>query len=178
MRTAVHVVIACIGQVCAGCGSHLHWHACRRQLISSTDFVSLAPLGSTDACPDSCISGIDVEAVECLQVHSCAPRAAIPFVVFRRHADQAVGLGQGEKLFNTCLLMQGCPHTHVGDRFRHDIGEVVSLKWFTAGMQGWACTQVFESHSHYVMQCVFNPKDTNTFASASLDRTVKVMSCV
>lgn len=25
-----------------------------------------------------------------------------------------------------------------------------------------------------MMQCVFNPKDTNTFASASLDRTVKV----
>lgn len=41
-------------------------------------------------------------------------------------------------------------------------------------MQGWACTQIFEGHSHYVMQCVFNPKDTNTFASASLDRTVKV----
>ena len=40
--------------------------------------------------------------------------------------------------------------------------------------QGWACTQIFEGHSHYVMQCVFNPKDTNTFASASLDRTVKV----
>ena len=41
-------------------------------------------------------------------------------------------------------------------------------------VQGWACTQIFEGHSHYVMQCVFNPKDTNTFASASLDRTVKV----
>lgn len=41
--------------------------------------------------------------------------------------------------------------------------------------QGWACTQIFEGHSHYVMQCVFNPKDTNTFASASLDRTVKVI---
>ena len=40
--------------------------------------------------------------------------------------------------------------------------------------QGWACTQIFEGHSHYVMQCVFNPKDTNTFASASLDNTVKV----
>ena len=40
----------------------------------------------------------------------------------------------------------------------------------------WACTQVFEGHSHYVMQVVFNPKDTNTFASASLDRTVKVWS--
>lgn len=42
-------------------------------------------------------------------------------------------------------------------------------------VQGWTCTQVFEGHSHYVMQVVFNPKDTNTFASASLDRTVKVM---
>jgi coatomer subunit beta' len=35
---------------------------------------------------------------------------------------------------------------------------------------------VFEGHSHYVMQAVFNPKDTNTFASASLDRTIKVWS--
>lgn len=42
--------------------------------------------------------------------------------------------------------------------------------------RGWACTQIFEGHSHYVMQVVFNPKDTNTFASASLDRTVKVWS--
>eukprot|EP00878_Enallax_costatus_P025093 GHUV01026814.1.p1 GENE.GHUV01026814.1~~GHUV01026814.1.p1 ORF type:complete len:321 (+),score=98.35 GHUV01026814.1:95-1057(+) len=42
--------------------------------------------------------------------------------------------------------------------------------------KGWACCQVFEGHSHYVMQVVFNPKDTNTFASASLDRTVKVWS--
>lgn len=106
--------------------------------------------------------------------------------------------------------------------------------------KGWACTQLFEGHSHYVMQVrrcrtylrplpvfshgrqsvrsekdprgrqkadaptrdgpagklqvsalpcsvrclsrclpcqvVFNPKDTNTFASASLDRTIKVSS--
>ena len=41
-------------------------------------------------------------------------------------------------------------------------------------LQGWSCTQVFEGHSHYVMQVALNPKDTNTFASASLDRTVKV----
>ena len=33
---------------------------------------------------------------------------------------------------------------------------------------------MFEGHSHYVMQVALNPKDTNTFASASLDRTVKV----
>ncbi|XP_022653578.1 coatomer subunit beta'-like [Varroa jacobsoni] len=38
----------------------------------------------------------------------------------------------------------------------------------------WACQQVFEGHTHYVMQVVFNPKDNNTFASASLDFTVKV----
>lgn len=91
-------------------------------------------------------------------------------------------------------------------------------------VQGWQCTQIFEGHSHYVMQVVFNPKvlgavciagmrvcvwcyvcvrarvsvcggrssawpgfkyflspsfpaqDTNTFASASLDRTIKVWS--
>ena len=41
----------------------------------------------------------------------------------------------------------------------------------------WTCTQVFEGHTHYVMQIVINPKDNNTFASASLDRTVKVTLC-
>ena len=40
--------------------------------------------------------------------------------------------------------------------------------------RGWQNTQNFEGHSHYVMQVKFNPKDTNTFASASLDRTIKV----
>ncbi|ORX80290.1 Coatomer, beta' subunit [Basidiobolus meristosporus CBS 931.73] len=39
---------------------------------------------------------------------------------------------------------------------------------------GWKCMQVFEGHAHYVMMVNFNPKDTNTFASASLDRTIKV----
>ncbi|KAF5941961.1 hypothetical protein HYC85_019603, partial [Camellia sinensis] len=40
--------------------------------------------------------------------------------------------------------------------------------------KGWVCTQIFEGHSHYVMQVTFNLKDTNTFASASLDRTIKI----
>jgi len=40
--------------------------------------------------------------------------------------------------------------------------------------KGWDCTQVFEGHAHYVMMVKFNLKDTNTFASASLDRTVRV----
>ncbi|KAI3390113.1 hypothetical protein SNEBB_010154 [Seison nebaliae] len=38
----------------------------------------------------------------------------------------------------------------------------------------WKCKQVFEGHSHYVMEIVINPKDNNTFASASLDRTLKI----
>ncbi|XP_021806012.1 coatomer subunit beta'-3-like [Prunus avium] len=38
----------------------------------------------------------------------------------------------------------------------------------------WSSTQIFEGHSHYVMQVAFNPKDTNTFASASLDGTIKI----
>ena len=40
----------------------------------------------------------------------------------------------------------------------------------------WALKQTFEGHIHYVMQIAINPKDNNTFASASLDRTVKVTS--
>jgi coatomer subunit beta' len=40
--------------------------------------------------------------------------------------------------------------------------------------KAWACQQVFEGHSHYVMQIAINPKDNNTFVSASLDRTLKV----
>ena len=39
--------------------------------------------------------------------------------------------------------------------------------------KAWACQQVFEGHTHYVMQIIVNPKDNNTFASASLDRTGK-----
>ena len=40
--------------------------------------------------------------------------------------------------------------------------------------KGWQCSQVFEGHNHYVMMVTFNPKDPNTFASASLDRSIKV----
>eukprot|EP01027_Heterolobosea_sp_BB2_P002946 GEZU01004435.1.p1 GENE.GEZU01004435.1~~GEZU01004435.1.p1 ORF type:complete len:992 (-),score=264.33 GEZU01004435.1:172-3147(-) len=40
--------------------------------------------------------------------------------------------------------------------------------------KNWQNTMIFEGHSHYVMQVVFNPKDPHTFASASLDKTIKV----
>jgi coatomer subunit beta' len=36
------------------------------------------------------------------------------------------------------------------------------------------CIQIFEGHVHYVMMIKINPRDTNIFASASLDRTIKV----
>ncbi|KYQ88624.1 WD40 repeat-containing protein [Tieghemostelium lacteum] len=42
--------------------------------------------------------------------------------------------------------------------------------------KGWNCVQVFEGHSHYVMSIALNPKDTNIFATASLDKTIKVWS--
>ena len=40
--------------------------------------------------------------------------------------------------------------------------------------KNWANAMTFEGHTHYVMMVAFNPKDTNTFASASLDRSIKV----
>ncbi|KAM9888510.1 hypothetical protein OXX79_012856, partial [Metschnikowia pulcherrima] len=40
----------------------------------------------------------------------------------------------------------------------------------------WRCEQTYEGHQHYIMSVNFNPKDPNTFASACLDRTVKVWS--
>lgn len=42
--------------------------------------------------------------------------------------------------------------------------------------KGWKCVQIFEGHAHYIMGLAINPKDTNTFASACLDRTVKIWS--
>lgn len=40
--------------------------------------------------------------------------------------------------------------------------------------KAWACVMTYEGHAHYVMQMKFNPKDTNTFASGALDRSIKV----
>jgi len=38
----------------------------------------------------------------------------------------------------------------------------------------WTNTLIFEGHTHYVMQVALNPRDSNLFASASLDRSIKV----
>ncbi|KAG9050527.1 hypothetical protein FS837_004711 [Tulasnella sp. UAMH 9824] len=42
--------------------------------------------------------------------------------------------------------------------------------------KGWKCSQIYEGHTHYIMNIAINPKDNNTFASACLDRTVKIWS--
>lgn len=40
--------------------------------------------------------------------------------------------------------------------------------------KNWRLLQTFEGHTHFVMNLAFNPKDSNSFASACLDRTVKI----
>lgn len=40
----------------------------------------------------------------------------------------------------------------------------------------WTKTNTFLDHSHYVMYVAINPCDSNMFASASLDKTIKIWS--
>lgn len=42
--------------------------------------------------------------------------------------------------------------------------------------KGWQEVNCYEDHEHYIMQIVLNPKDSNTFASASLDKAIKIWS--
>lgn len=46
--------------------------------------------------------------------------------------------------------------------------------WDWTNQSQWRLAKTFEGHSHYVMGLAINPKDTNTFASACLDRTIKI----
>ena len=48
------------------------------------------------------------------------------------------------------------------------------LEEHTSRSFAFPVTQTYEGHSHYVMQVKFNPKDSNTFASCSLDNSIKV----
>jgi WD40 repeat protein len=41
--------------------------------------------------------------------------------------------------------------------------------------KGWECIQTFLGHYNKVTQVMFDPRDSNRFVSASLDRTVKVL---
>uniref|UniRef100_A0ACD5ZQP1 Uncharacterized protein n=1 Tax=Avena sativa TaxID=4498 RepID=A0ACD5ZQP1_AVESA len=42
--------------------------------------------------------------------------------------------------------------------------------------KGWECIQTFLGHYNKVTQVMFDPRDSNRFVSASLDRTVKIWS--
>lgn len=51
-----------------------------------------------------------------------------------------------------------------------------SIQEFRTDQSAVFSQQTFEGHTHYIMNVAFNPKDSNQFASACLDRTVKVWS--
>jgi coatomer subunit beta' len=40
--------------------------------------------------------------------------------------------------------------------------------------KNWQKINSYEDHEHYIMQVAINPKDPSMFASASLDRTIKI----
>lgn len=40
--------------------------------------------------------------------------------------------------------------------------------------KNWEEVNTYQDHEHFVMQIVFNPKNHNQFASASLDKTIKI----
>ena len=42
---------------------------------------------------------------------------------------------------------------------------------------GWSLARTFDGHEHFVMMLCFSPKDPSTFATASLDGTIKVWQC-
>lgn len=54
-------------------------------------------------------------------------------------------------------------------------GDDMTIKMWNWDMN-WKMMRSFESHTHYIMHVAFNPKDTNTFASACLDGSVKIWS--
>lgn len=53
-----------------------------------------------------------------------------------------------------------------------DDGTIVQLDWD----KKWSKVNTYVDHSHYVMQVAINPCDSNMFASASLDKTIKIWS--
>ena len=66
-----------------------------------------------------------------------------------------------------------CVEPHPSQPYVLSSSDDMSIKMWD-WQKHWACVMTFEGHAHYVMQVKLNPKDTNTFASASLDRSVKV----
>ena len=68
-------------------------------------------------------------------------------------------------------------HTHhnhsLPTTLLHSSSDDMSIKLWD-WERDFECIQVFEGHGHYVMMVKINPRDTNTFASASLDKSIKV----
>ncbi|KEG09147.1 putative beta prime cop protein [Trypanosoma grayi] len=77
---------------------------------------------------------------------------------FQAHEDYIRGIGVHEHL----SLLMTCSD------------DMTIRQWDWS--KNWALVNTHEGHMHYVMGIAFNPKDPSTFATASLDCTVKVWS--
>jgi coatomer subunit beta' len=64
-----------------------------------------------------------------------------------------------------------CQITHTYGIFRTADDKTIKLWDYSSDFKQIG---VFRGHSHYVMSAKFNPKDNETFASVSLDRTIKI----
>ena len=102
-------------------------------------------------------------------VRGGAPEPALHHQLLGRHVDQALGLGPRLRMRAgtprpRSSLLWGERHPSPRDHPRSPrVVRTVCIP-----------LQLFEGHAHYVMMIKINPKDTNTFASASLDRSIKV----
>lgn len=64
---------------------------------------------------------------------------------------------------------------HPTEPFILSASDDLTVKLWNWG-KNWSLEQRFEGHEHFVMCVAFNPKDSNTFATACLDHTVKIWS--
>ena len=71
------------------------------------------------------------------------------------------------------LLLLFLPQVHPTQPFILSSSDDMQIKLWD-WERNFENTQIFEGHVHYVMMVKFNPRDPNYFASASLDKSIKV----
>lgn len=113
--------------------------------------------------------------IRCIAVHPTQPyiltsSGMLPKVLWNPNAPKSTVLLQMclHNIIFKCIWLD----VYMSDYFGFYTDDMLIKLWDWE--KKWSCSQVFEGHTHYVMQIVINPKDNNQFASASLDRTIKV----
>lgn len=87
--------------------------------------------------------------------------------VYNMHSSEKIHQMDGHSDYIRCLLVHPTKNVILSGS---DDSTIKMWDWD----RNWKCVGTFEGHSHYVMSLAFNPKDPNMFASASLDRTIKI----